>query len=150
LRGEDFEWSQKQRLSDVWDSLRFDEGKRPLLQTIGSVRLVVVEYYGTVFLEVLAANVPAVLFWDSHLWELRDESQPYFEGLRKAGILWDSPEGAAQKVSEVYGEPRVWWESEAVQEVRQVFVDRYALGREDWLACWVKTLKEEIALSHVQ
>ena len=81
--------------------------------------------------------------------EVRDEATPYFEDLRKVGILWDSPEAAAKKVTEIYDDPWSWWGSEAVQEVRKRFVDRYALARENWVDCWVKALEEEVALAKV-
>lgn len=107
----------------------------------------VTDHPGTSFLEGLVANVPVVAFWDPERWEVRDEAAPYFEELRRVGILWDLPEAAATKVAEVYDNPSAWWESETVQAVRRRFVDRYALAREDWVECWVKALKEEITLA---
>jgi hypothetical protein len=37
-----------------------------------------------------------------------------------------------------------------VQEARTAFVNRFALGRADWLTGWVRVLKEEIAASRGQ
>jgi len=143
----DYGWCQKERLSEACGPLRFDDHGKSFRDVMGQVALVVVEYCGTAFLEVLAANIPTVLFWDPSLYGLREEAQPYFEGLRKVGILWDSPEAAAAKTEAVYGRPWDWWGSNAVQEVRQRFVERYALGREDWLDCWAQHVKEELVLS---
>ncbi len=60
-----------------------------------------------------------------------------------------SPEEAAANVVAMYDDPWRWWESEEVREVRRTFVDRYALGREDWVDCWIKILREEMALNRV-
>jgi len=79
-----------------------------------------------------------------------DEAESYFEGLRKAGILWDLPEAAAAKVEEIYDDPWAWWGSTVVQETRQIFVDRFASGRKDWVGFWVKALEEEMALSQIK
>lgn len=147
LHPQDFGWCQEQRLVETCGPLRFDNGKMSFRQLIRQTRLVVIEYCGTAYLEALATNIPTVLFWDPQHWEVRDEAAPYFEDLRKVGILWDSPEAAAAKVAEIYDDPSAWWQSEAVQEVRQRFVDRYALGRADWVDCWVKVLREEMALA---
>lgn len=147
LHSQDFGWCQKPRLVEICGSLRFCSTHGSILKLLGEIRLIVIEYYGTTYLEMLAANVPTVLFWDPQHWEVRDEAAPYFEDLRKVGILWDSPEAAAAKVAEIYDDPSAWWQSEAVQEVRQRFVDRYALAHEDWVDCWVKVLREEMALA---
>lgn len=148
LRSPDYGWCQAQRILDAFGPIRFSDGKTPLRGLIRRARLAVIEYCGTAVLDALAADAPTVLYWDSRLWELRDEAVPYFEGLRRVGILWDSPEKAAAKIIKIYDDPRSWWKSDTVQEARRNFVDRFALGRSDWLAHWVQALKKEIALSH--
>jgi putative transferase (TIGR04331 family) len=100
----------------------------------------------TTFLEALVANIPTILFWDPTRWEMRDEAEPYFEELRNVGILWHSPEAAAAKVDSVYEDPWEWWGVPGLQEVRQRFVDRYALASKDWARQWAKALKDEIDL----
>jgi len=98
-------------------------------------------------LEVLAANSPMVLFWNPRYWEFRKEAQPYIDDFRKIGILLDTPEGAAARVVEVYDDPFTWWQGDALQEARRRFVERYALGHQNWLECWARVLKEETASS---
>jgi putative transferase (TIGR04331 family) len=134
----------RQRISERFADIRWDDGQS-FYRRLKECRLVVVDNCATTFLEALVANIPTVLFWDPCRWEVRAEAEPYFESLRKVGILWDSPEAASAKVTEAYDEPWAWWGSEAVQEVRQRFVDRYALAKKDWVNCWVKALQEEIA-----
>lgn len=136
----------RERVSQRFSEIRWDENQ-PFHQSLKSAHLVVIDHPGTTFLEALVANVPTVLFWDPQCWEARDSAAPYLESLRKGGILWNSPEDAANTMTKVHQDPRIWWDSEAVQEVRQCFVDRYALSRRDWMDRWGRALKEEVLLS---
>lgn len=145
----DYGWYQPERLRNVYPKLRLASLGKPLRDELGKVGIVVVEYLGTSYLETLAANVPAVLFWNPNRWTLRSEAEPFFAELRRAEILWNSPEKAAKKVADVYNDPWAWWNSAEVQRARRAFVDRYALEREDWAESWVRMLEEEVALSRV-
>lgn len=138
-------WNEiKPEISSRYPEVQWDD-HRPLFQRLRTSRIVVVDHCLGVFLEVLAANVPTILFWDRHRWELREEAEPYFDELRKVGILWDSPEAAALKLAEVYDSVEGWWSDEVVQDARRRFADRYALARHDWVESWSQALKEEIA-----
>ena len=92
-------------------------------------------------------NVPTILFWDPERWEARPEAEPYLGELRRVGMLWDTPEEAAAKLTEVYDDPLRWWGSDETQAVRRRFTDRYALARADWVECWARALEHEYALS---
>jgi putative transferase (TIGR04331 family) len=135
----------RNRFSDV----RWDDNSS-FYQTLRNSRLVVIDHSGTSFLEALVMGVPTLLFLDPQYSEVREGAEPCFESLRKVGILWESPQSAAAKLAEVYDDPWPWWSSEAVQEARRIFVNRYALGRGDWLDCWVKALQEEVLSSQVK
>lgn len=133
-------------ISGQFPDVRIDEGQ-PFYQRLQQARLVVIDHCQTSFLETMAANIPTILFRDPSCWEVRDEAAPYFDALREAGILWNSPETAAAKVSDVYDDPHAWWNSRTVQEARTRFVNRYALVREDWLARWTQILEEEAGIA---
>lgn len=140
--------SFRDRIAERFPDVRFDD--TPVVErALAQSRLVVIDYCGTTVLEALAANLPAVLFWDSPLSELRDERDPYFEDLRGAEILFASPEAAAAKVAEVYDDPWAWWGTDDVQGARRRFAARYALSRPDWADCWVKTLGDLAAARSV-
>jgi putative transferase (TIGR04331 family) len=142
----EYGFAVRERVSERFPEIRWNDG-RSMKQRLKHSRMVVIDNCATTCLQALTANVPTILFWDPLRWEVRDEAEPYFESLRKAGILWDSPEAAAKKVTAIYDDPWTWWDSKAVQEVRRRFVDRYALARKDWVACWAKALEEELTLS---
>ena len=141
---EEFGYTVREHLTNHLGPLQWDDASRPLTLALQDARLVVVDHSGTTFLEVLRCGVPTVLFWDPRLSEVREEAEPYVEALRTAGILYDSPEAAAGHVTEVYEAPHVWWSSPSVQEARQRFIERYALGRHDWRAWWTPVLDREL------
>ena len=94
----------------------------------------------TTFLETFAANYPTVIFWNPNYFELRESAQHYYDDLKNAGILHDSPESAATKVNEIFEDPMFWWLSEKVQSSKDRFCSRFARTSDDWIAQWKKEL----------
>src|SRR2546425_11858441 len=94
-----------------------------------------------------SADVPTILFWDPSRWEVRDEAEDAFGGLRTAGILWDSPEAAARALETVYGDPPAWWRRGDVQAARRKLVERYALAQGNGAASWSGVLDEQGAVA---
>lgn len=141
----DYGQAVRERISDRYPNVWWDDSQT-FVRQLQDARLVVFDHRGTGCLETLAANIPTVLFWDQKRWEIRKEAEPYFDGLRKVGILWSSPEAAAEKLGTMFDDPSPWWQSEPVQDARRRFVERYALTREDWLDRWSRMLEEECRL----
>ena len=129
----------KERLTKRFPDLRWQEGVT-FQQGLQRSSLAVIDHLGTPLLETLAADRPTLLFWDPQRWEVRPEAEPYFRTLREAGILWDSPEAAADRLQEIADDPSGWWAGPKIQEDRREFVARYAYCRPDWDAIWLKTL----------
>ena len=142
----DYGWDIRARTLDAFPEVRWDDGVQ-FHRSLKNSRIVVSDYPGTTFLEAMMANVPTVLFWDPQRWEMRDEAEPYFEGLRRVGVLWGSPEAAAAHTTSIFADPWEWWGSHQVQKASREFLDRYALGRKDWVKSWAEALREEAALS---
>jgi putative transferase (TIGR04331 family) len=132
-----------QRIREISPESSWDDGAQSFAQCILKCRLVVIDNRQTTFLEALAANVPTILFWDPNRWECRDEAQPYFERLKDVGILWERPEEAANKVTEVYSDIDTWWLSSDVQDARTQFVRKFAFNCRDWVKMWGDILTEE-------
>jgi len=77
-----------------------------------------------------ATNFSTVIFWNPDYWKLRPSAQSYFDELRRVDILRNTLESA----------PEIWWQNKHVQSVRVAFMNRYALGSNDWLKQWRKEL----------
>jgi hypothetical protein len=98
---------------------RFDE-------TMLGCRLLALDHPGTTMHRAVAANVPMVCFWEPAHWPVCNEALPYFEGLRNAGILHDSPAEAARHVNAVWNNIRGWWTRSDVAEAVSAWRERFA------------------------
>jgi len=132
----------ERRVHRWFPSMEWDDARAFDYEKLVAARMVVIDHFGTVSLEALAANIPTILFWDPDRWEVRPEVEAYFDRLRQAEVLWDSPEGAAEKLATVYPEPGQWWNSDRVQAARTEFVSRQALTRPDWISSWTDGLQK--------
>jgi len=119
-------WSDDKRWSDRMPSVHLETGKAPIQKLMAKSRLIVHSYDSTGILECLASNIPTLCFWNGGLDHLLPSAKPYYELLRGAGILADSPEYAAQLVAQYWNDIDGWWESEQVQNARRLFCEQYA------------------------
>lgn len=121
-----YHWSADRRWSDRIPSVSVEKGDAPIRTLTANSRLVVHSYDSTGILEGLASNTPTLCFWDGGLDNLLPNVKPYYEQLKGAGILADSPEQAAQLVAQYWDNIDGWWQSEEVQSARRLFCDEYA------------------------
>lgn len=119
-------WSGKQRWKDISPNTHIEPYGTPLQNLIDQSRLVVHSYDSTGILETLALNIPTICFWHGGLNHLLPSAKPYFELLRSAGILADTPEQAAKFITCHWGNIGEWWESSKVQDARETFCNQYA------------------------
>lgn len=135
----DYQRNIKERITAEFPDLRFDVRKN-YLQSLKKARVVVVDHLATTFLIALASNIPTVLFWNPRYWEVRSSAQPYFDKLRRVGILHDTPESAAAKVNEIYKDTDAWWYKPEIQKAKNEFCLQFARTSENWLKEWRKEL----------
>jgi len=119
-------WSDDKRWSDRIPSGHLESGDASIQTLIEKSRLVVQSYDSTGILEGLASNIPTLCFWNGGLDHLLPSAKPYYELLRGAGILADSPEHAALLVAQYWDNIDGWWKSEQVQNARRLFCEQYA------------------------
>jgi len=119
-------WSDETRWNDRWPLIRIEPGSSHLQQLISKSRLVVHSYDSTGILETLALNIPTMCFWYGGLNHILDSAKPYYELLRDAGILADTPDQAAKNVELHWDNIGEWWGNEKVQNARRLFCERYA------------------------
>lgn len=119
-------WSDEQRWRDRSPCTRIETGVAPIQKLIAQSRLVVHSCDSTGMIETLALNIPTMCFWPGGLNHLLPGAKPYYQLLRAAGILLDTPEQAAERVSLSWGRVGEWWESPNTQHAREVFCQQYA------------------------
>ncbi len=133
-------WEEKLRWNDSNVSPKIYQGTKSFYSHLSENRLCICFYNGTPFLETFVANFPTLLCWNPNYAEFNESAQPYFDRLREAGMLHDTPESAASKLNEIYKDPLSWWMLPEVQDAKNKFCDRFARISDDWLARW----KEEL------
>lgn len=136
----------RQWIADKYTEIGWEEG-RTYYESLADAALVVVDHPGSAMLEPLALDIPTVLFWDPRHWEMRSAAEPYFDLLRAAGVLHDSPEAAAAHFCTVITDGAGWWQQPSVQRARQTFVRRFALVGHDWQASWLARIRAEVTVA---
>jgi putative transferase (TIGR04331 family) len=119
-------WCDDQRWKDRSPETRVEPGVLPIQKLIKQSRLVVHSYDSTGTLETLALDIPTLCFWWGGLDHVLPAMRPYYEMLRSAGILVESPEQAAEFVKSRWDIIGEWWGSEEVQHARQTFCQQFA------------------------
>ncbi|MCK9376418.1 MAG: LIC12162 family protein [Syntrophobacterales bacterium] len=148
--GIEFGWHLDTRLRARFPWLAIDDHRHGFAHWMAKSRLVVLDHPGTTLLEALAANVPVILFFYPESWEMREAALPYFEALRRVGILHSTPEAAVKQVGEVYENIDDWWSSLVVQEARRQFVQHFAWGSKTWNRQWADMVRREIGVAYNQ
>ena len=139
-----YDWDEELRWKEMDPHLTIYKGNKSMYQQLNESRLCIGTYNSTTHLETLSRNFPTITYYDPKFNELRELAKPYFEDLRQAGILHETPESAAAKVNEVYMDPLSWWNSAEVQDVKKKFCYRFARTNENWISEWKDEFKRII------
>ncbi len=126
LYAQDYGCGQHQRWETRFSGIKLDNGFRPMASLLKKTRLYISSYNATTYLESMSLNFPTIMFWNPKHWELRASAPPYFDMLKSVGIFHETPESAARQMAAVWDDVSGWWQSAAVQSVRQEFCERYA------------------------
>lgn len=143
LHDADFEWGHRARLVEEFPGLAFDVQAAPWTARTDDFDLIVIDHPQTSILESLARDKPTLLFWNPALWRMRPEASGVLEGLRRARILFGSPEEAARELPAALADPAAWWSRPEARSARAAFCERYARSSPDWLMDWKEALREE-------
>jgi putative transferase (TIGR04331 family) len=132
----DYGWDTEDRFRDAGLGPNISESSETISAALRRCRLCVSTYNATTYLETLSANYPTLLFWNPLFWEVRPEAHSWFEELRSVGILHNTPESAAEKLTEVFDVTEEWWRDPAVQAIRTAFSQEFALTSAQWMREW--------------
>jgi putative transferase (TIGR04331 family) len=141
---EDNGWDLVTRLRDRFPGLSIESWDIPFQESIGNCRLYVCDHLSTTFIEALATNTPTLLFWDARATELRLEAQQYYDLLREHGILFDSPESAADAANRIYHDVESWWNRPELQRALATFCSRFARTCADAKSVWDAELRRGV------
>jgi putative transferase (TIGR04331 family) len=140
---EDYLWDQKARWRKMFNKIKFDDDSpRTMYHSINNSRIVLCTYNSTTIMEVLAANIPTVLYWDPKYSEIGKSSERYFNKLLKAKVLYYNSIDAAKFINDNWDNFDTWWYSKDVQEAVQFFCGQYAIVSDRALLDWREILKK--------
>jgi putative transferase (TIGR04331 family) len=117
---------EEQRWKDRSPQTKIERDGLNMEQSISQNRLIVYSYDSSGILEGLLLNIPTICFWRNGLSHLLPSAKPFYGLLHNVGILFYSPEAAAQFIDLHWDDISEWWKSEKVQDARQIFCDQYA------------------------
>ena len=103
-------------------------------------RLVVLYSYSTTLNLSMAANIPTIVYLSPDLMAPRKEAEPFFEPLRRCGVIHDSPAAAAKHLNRIYDDIESWWNGSDVQEARKIWTHQFARTDRFWWWQWLKAL----------
>ena len=117
------------------------EFKGPITDLLRKAKLYIGDHQSTIFMEAFAMNTPTVLFWEFNSDNERETATPYFDLLRKAGILFHDPCEAAEHVNAIWHDVQGWWRQPEVQKAKDEFCHQFARTSKNWRKEWVEFLK---------
>lgn len=144
----DYGWGESDKMRELNLGIHDYYGKQTMEDQLNQSRLFVGTHNTTTYLETFVSDFPTILFWNPDHWELRPSAKIFFDELRTAEILHDTPASAAQKVNEIYRDPIKWWKTPKVQNAKNRFCEQYAKSSPKWIKDW-KAKLIEIALDNV-
>jgi len=101
------------------------DNQKHFLKSIKKNRLILISVNQTTFLQSLAMNIPTVGFWDMKKVLLEENSFNDYKKLFEVGILFDSPQKAANHINDHWENIEKWWNSTELQKARIEFCDKY-------------------------
>ncbi len=143
---EDGGWEIAGRIKECIPGVTIETWDVPFQESLANCRLYVCDHLSTTFAEALAANKPTLLFWDPQANKLRTAAQPYYDLLRKSGILFDTPESAGVAVNQIYDDVETWWNDPERQNAVVAFCERFARNSPDAVELWVAEFKRIAAM----
>lgn len=118
----------------------------PFRRRMAACSLCVCDHPGTTNFEALAYNMPTLLYWDPAISFFYGEVERDHDMLRRAGILFDTPEAAAQEVNGIGTAVDDWWQDGLRQAARTAFAEKYTRSAENYIGAWTRELQDAAAL----
>lgn len=140
----DFGWNELFRFMERFPDVTIAPSGKSLESLSKQSRIIIVTYNSTSFLETLSLNIPTLIYWDPTYNELDSDVIPYFIDLKRVGIFHETPESAAQLLSRVWDNISSWWQNEELQQVVNIFSERFCYIPSKPAKCIAEKLIEDI------
>ena len=117
------EYIFKNRYPDI----KIDSQNISFYDTLSNTKIFLSPYIGTGFLETLALDIPTIVTGSINRHDfLRKEVHKYYQLLKEAKIYFDDEKLLAEHVNSIWNNHEEWWNSNKVQEARNIFCNEFA------------------------
>lgn len=117
----DYQNSIESRINEKCTNVHYARMGEDYYKLLENAKLVVTTYNCTTPVESIAMNIPTIIFWNPEHWELAPSAIPFFNNLLACGVFHESPESAALKVNQIWGDVDGWWQSQKVKSACDEF-----------------------------
>lgn len=107
--------------------LKFQNHKKPLIDTFDDFGLILNTNDSTVFLEAMSLNKPTISFIDERLYldHFRLEPLEMFDQLKEAGIIHTNVDSLIDFLKKINFDFNEWWNTEKVKKIKFLFIKNY-------------------------
>lgn len=121
-------WNEKEFLEKKCklSNIDFNRHKSDFLKEAQKSKIVVCSYLSTTFLELMLANIPAILFTPFSHAGYNSETLKAFKKMEKSHIYFRNYEIAAKFINKNWNNIDDWWFSKKTQKSRKYFLNNFA------------------------
>ena len=102
-------------------------------------KIVIIDHYGTVILELLAMNHPFLATWDRRWFKGQDLFEKFIDKLIEVGIFYEHPQDLIAFYNKLeHSDIAGWWHDKKRQEVVKAMAESFALTSDDAISIWKK------------
>lgn len=127
-----YQWGEYARINKYFSHKVYLSNDNDYYDAINNASIVILDYNLTSLLELLSMNKPVIVCASDQLLSVRDEAIPYYDLLRKVGVIVSSHSLLVEFIYRIQYDIQGWWLSEDVQKARYSFVNRYAMTASSW------------------
>ena len=106
-------------------SVKIHDGNENIFNFLKKVKLCVLTYNGTTYMNAFALNIPTIVFFSKNHTFFRETSEKYFDYLRDANIMFDDEKKAAEFINSIYPDVEKWWFDDKTQKNKKLFCDNF-------------------------
>lgn len=129
-------WGEMGVWKDKFPSLILD-GENKLCNSVSNYSLIIIDNMNTATLELLANNVPSILYWDRGEYPFRSSNEYIYHALLENKILIHDLNVLLEHVQKISNDIDGWWMSDGVQYARNLFVRKHARTSKNWCSEWL-------------
>lgn len=130
----DYGWKTKERYETRGINCNFSKRDDNLFKLLKQSRICVSNINSTVYLQTFNINFPTIVFFNKNIELMNKRFLLDLNYLREAGVVFFTPEEAANQVNLVWDSVDKWWNSKKVQNSVSIFCNKYTKRSEQKLS----------------